>query len=120
MKKDREIVFDGPFAKICVQFISHKRSLGYSYGNRERYAVKYIDDFFKSYSLRVIHLTKDMVRDYVEKRNSESAQSQKHRISKIRQFAVFLESLGYEAYVIPRYRFKFAKTFTPHIFTREE
>lgn len=120
MKKDRNIVFDGPFAELCLRFIDHKRSLGYAYGNRERYAVKQMDDFFKSYPLKTLQLTKDMVQDFIAKRNNESAQSQKHRISKIRQFAVFLENLGYEAYVISKDNFKFTKTFTPYIFTREE
>jgi len=116
----KEILFDGPFAELCVRFINHKQSLGYGYGNRERYAVKSMDEFFKSYHLDANQLTKEMVQDYVGKRNNESAQSQKHRISKIRQFAVFLESLGYEAYVISKNNFKFSKTFTPYIFTREQ
>jgi integrase len=120
MQKDRNIVFDGPFADLCIRFIDYKRSLGYAYENRERYAVKYIDDFFKPYHLKTPHLTRDMVQHYVGKRENEAAQSQKKRICKIRQFAAFLESLGYEAYVIPKNNFKFFKTFTPYIFTREE
>lgn len=118
--EDKKMVFDGPFKEVCVQFINYKQSLGYEYGTRERYAVKSIDDFFKSYHLKSIHLTKEMVQDYVEKRSNESSQTHKHRISKIRQFAVFLNSLAYDAYVIPKNIFKFTKTFTPYIFTREQ
>lgn len=120
MKKDRNLVFDGPFAETCTRFIQYKRSLGYAYGLREIYAVKQIDDFFKSYSLESPRLTQSMVQDYVDKRKDESAQSQKHRISKIRQFAVFLQDLGYESYVIAKNNFQFRKSFTPYIFTRTQ
>jgi integrase len=120
VKKDSNLVFDGPFAEICFRFIQYKRSMGYAYGVRETYAVKHIDDFFKSYNLETPHLTQSMVQDFVDKRNHESAQSQKHRISKIRQFAMFLEDLGYESYVVAKNNFKFNKSFTPHIFTRKQ
>jgi integrase/recombinase XerD len=120
VKKHRNLVFDGPFAEICTQFIQYKHSMGYVYGVRETYAVKQIDDFFKSYQLEVPRLSQPMVQDYVDKREDESAQSQKHRISKIRQFAAFLQDLGYESYVIPKNKFQFNKSFTPFIFTRKQ
>jgi len=120
MRDDKNVTFDGPLAEVCTQFIEYKRSLGYRYGARECYAIKSMDDFFKKYSLNTPHLTPTMVKEYVQKRDGESVQSQKHRMVKIRQLARFLEHLGYTSYILPERQFKFPKTFTPYIFTRDE
>lgn len=41
-------------------------------------------------------------------------------MSLIRQFAIFMNNLGYDAYVYPTKLIKLGKVFTPYIFTHEE
>ena len=120
MKPHSPVVFDGPFALLCPQFIQHKQSLGYVYGLRAEYAVKNLDDFFKAFAVSSPRLTRTMVEAYIAKRRNEAGQTQQHRISLVREFARFLQTLGYEASVLPRPPYTGTKTFAPYIFTRDE
>lgn len=120
--KDKEqiITFCGPFRKLCDKYISYKRSLGYDYGIKTARTIRNMDRFFKNYRFDTPKLTKEMVLSFTAFRENESLKTQHYRMSRIRQFAIFLSRLGYDAYILPVKFIKLGKTFTPCIFTHDE
>lgn len=120
--KDREkiFVFDGPFKEHCPMYVEYKRNLGYKFGESSFYQLRYMDDFFKKYDMYPLILNKEMVEDYVSKRGNESPKTQHMRMSLIRQFSIFMNSIGFSFYVHPKELIPISNTFTPYIFTHEE
>ncbi len=118
--KEKIIIFNGPFKKLCAQYILFKRSLGYEFGARTERAIKKMDSFFKNYHFDTPKLTKEMVLSFTAYRKNESLQTQHQRMCLVRQFAIFMSRAGYNAYVLPVKFVKFKKVFTPYIFTYEE
>ncbi|WP_312099401.1 tyrosine-type recombinase/integrase [Niallia sp.] len=120
--KDREknFVFDGPFKEYCPMYVEYKRNLGYKFGESSFYSLRYMDDFFKKYDIPTLILNKEMVEDYVSRRGTESPKTQHMRMSLIRQFSIFMNSIGFSFYVHPKELIPISNTFTPYIFTREE
>jgi len=118
--KERTVVFDGPFGKLCDRYISYKRSLGYDFGIKTECTIRNMDRFFKKYHFDRPKLTKEMVLSFTSYRENESLKTQHYRMCLIRQFAMFLTRSGYEAYVLPTEFIKLGKVFTPYIFTYHE
>ena len=79
-----------------------------------------MDRFFKNYHFNIPRLTKKMVRAFTAYRENESLKTQHYRMCLIRQFAIFMNTLGYDAYVIPVEFMKIGKPFTPCILTHDE
>lgn len=111
--------FVGEFKQLLENFIQHKRSLGYKY-ETER------DNFlrFSQYTLnhRVENkcLNKELVLGWTAKRKNESVRTWEHRVSNIRQFALYLQNRGHEAYIPIKNRRIIRSEYVPYIFTREE
>lgn len=118
---EKEYIFNGPFARYCSMYVDHKKSLGYKFQVSSYYRLRQIDNFFKTYELKNPILTKKMVNDYVSKRGNESTKTQHQRMSTIRQFALFMNTLEFNFYVFPKNEFvKIRDNFTPYIFTHKE
>lgn len=118
--KEKQFVFDGPFKDFCNLFVEYKRSLGYKFGESSFYSLRYMDDFFKRYNMHKLIITKEMVKDYTARRGNEAVKTQHMRMSIIRQFALFMSSIGYDFYIHPKELIPITKTFTPYIFTHDE
>ncbi|WP_413377182.1 tyrosine-type recombinase/integrase [Alkalihalobacillus sp. 1P02AB] len=120
--KDREkqFIFDGPFKEYCPMYVDYKRNLGYKFGESSLYNLRYMDDFFKKYNMPTLKLNKEMVEDYVSRRGSEAPKTQHMRMSLIRQFSIFMNSIGFSFYIHPKELIPITNTFTPYIFTHEE
>jgi integrase len=118
--KEKIIVFDGPLKKLCYKYVSYKKSLGYTFGKSFMYSIRNMDRFFKNYHFDRPRLTKEMVLSFTAHRENESLKTQHMRMSLVRQFAIFMNTLGYDAYVHPAKLIKLDKTFTPYIFTHDE
>lgn len=73
----------------------------------------------KNYATNIFH-TKEMVLSFTAYRENESLKTQHMRMSLVRQFAIFMNTLGYDAYVYPAKLIKLGKIFTPYIFTHDE
>lgn len=118
---EKEYIFNGPFARYCSMYVDHKKSLGYKFQVSSYYRLRQIDNFFKTYELKNPILTKKMVNDYVSKRGNESTKTQHQRMSTIRQFALFMNTLEFNFYVFPKNEFvKIRDNFIPYIFTHKE
>lgn len=113
--------FSGPYGELCLQFIQYKRSLGYKYGARSVRAMKELNQYLAENEdgSEGTALTKATVLGYTNKRDGEEPMTRQGRESFIRQFAIYLNSLGIPAYVAP-IRKKERSTFTPYIFTRRQ
>lgn len=118
--KERIIPFCGPFKKLCYKYISYKRSLGYDFGTTHIYSIRNMDRFFRNYNFDTPRLTKEMVLSFTAYRENESLKTQHYRMCLIRQFAIFITTLGYDAYVLPVEFMKIGKVFTPCILTYDE
>jgi len=89
-------------------------------GTTHIYSIRNMDRFFKGYNFNRPRLTKEMVLSFTAYRENESLKTQHMRMSLIRQFAIFISTLGYGAYVLPVEFMKIGKVFTPCIFTHGE
>jgi integrase/recombinase XerD len=118
--KEKQFVFTGPFKKYCWQYVNYKRDLGANFGESSLYLLRYMDDYFKQNNHPAPVLTKIMVENFVSRRGSESEKTQHMRMSLIRQFALFMNRIGFDFYVYPHELIPIAKTFTPYIFTHDE
>ena len=118
--KEKQFVFTGPFKNYCLQYISYKRNMGFNYGESVLYLLRQMDNYFKKYNLSSPTLTKSMVEDFVSRRDRESDKTQHMRMSIIRQFALFMNRIGFDFYVYPDELIPISKTFTPYIFSHDE
>ncbi len=118
--REKQFVFTGPYKDYCPRYVSYKKGIGFSFGESSFYLLRHMDDSFKKYNLAVPILTKNMVEDFVSRRNGEAVKTQHMRMSLIRQFALFMNRIGFTFYVHPYELIPMAKTFTPYIFTYDE
>jgi len=118
--KERIIAFCGPFKKLCYRYISYKRSLGYDFSTTTIYSIRNMDRFFKNYHFDTPRLTKEMVLSFTAYRENESLKTQHYRMCLIHQFAIFINTLGYDAYIHPTEFIKLGKVFTQCILTYYE
>jgi len=116
-------IFSGLFSDSCKKFIDYKRSLGFKICEPYCHRLKDMDDLFTRLLPGHVELTvtKDMVAAYVARREKESAKTQLLRMSAIRQYALFMNRIGFDFYVYPETAFPKAKDdFIPYILTHEE
>src|SRR5699024_1304668 len=102
-------------------YVDYKKGLGYKFQTSSYYRLRQIDNFFKKYGLKQQLLTREMVNDYVSRRGNESPKTQHQRMSTIRQFSLFMNTLGFNFYVFPQAEFvKKTNDYVLYIFTQEE
>ncbi len=116
MKNER---FVGEFNELLHDFVKMKRDLGYKYdtiaANLRRFS-----EFSLDYDIQNRSLSKSLVEDWTAKRKNESAKTWEHRASDLRQFALYLQHRGYDAYIPPGKRKVRRGDFVPYIFTHDE
>ena len=97
----REIIYQGPFEDHLKDYVELKRAVGYKYetdaGNLKRF-----DKFTLERYPYTTRLTKEIVLDWCCKKTYEAQANQCSRASVIRQFGKYLDSIGVEAYIIPK------------------
>src|SRR5438309_4350700 len=106
---------------VCMEkFLQEKYACGYAYREATR-ILRRLDDFLVQEGLATCELPGPIARKWLAKKAHESAQTQRHRITLVRQFSRFLLRLGYSAYV-PDSTFatRSSATFVPRMLTDEE
>ena len=111
--------YEGVFAKLLTNFISFKRSLGYKY-EVEAAELYRFSKFSTTTKISEPRLTKDIVQAWCGKRPNEGDKNNRRRICALRQFALYLNSIGYQAYVAPPASNIRHYTYIPYIFTHRE
>jgi len=112
-------IYSGPFKEYIKDFVELKQSMGFKYLS-EANDLKLFDRFtLEKFSCAKI-LTKDIVMDWCTKRSYEKQSNLCARASMIRQLAIYINNLGDNAYIIPKYHLKSGDTYIPYIYTDDE
>jgi site-specific recombinase XerD len=93
--------FHSPLAQLIEQFIQEKQACGHKYDVGTR-LLQQLDEHLADKELNARELPWPVTREWIAKRPHESASTQQHRISIVRQFALFMCRMGYPATVPDR------------------
>ena len=122
--QERIIEFEeGTFKPLFLDFIRYQQSLGYKYGNSSIYTLRSIHRDLNKMNLTQEQpcLSKTMIERLAEKRPNETCGTQQSRIGLLRQFSLYMSSLGFEAYWFPKRSLpKNRSEFRPYIFSDDE
>jgi len=114
------IQFQSHLAPIIKKFIEERRACGYKY-LEGALMLRRFDRFLSGKVLIPNELPKSIVLQWLVKQVHESGATHKHRISAVRQLAIFMVKLGYVAYVPPdKLGTKTRSSFSPRILTYAE
>jgi integrase len=111
--------FVGEFAELLEDFIRQQRNLGYKYVTM-RVKLRLFSLFTLNYKIENKVLSKQLVTDWTARRKNEAVQNWTHRSSELRQFALYLQNLGYTAFIPPKIHKVRCPDYIPHIFNHEE
>lgn len=112
--------FVGPFKEVAPLYIEYKKSLGYDCKS-ELAELKKMDKYFFDQNITSVKLTKTMVEDYGAKREDEVFSTQAKRLSLLKQFAVYLNKMGYnDVYIHNIKSHKIKSEFRPYIYSQDE
>ncbi|MCL6445472.1 MAG: tyrosine-type recombinase/integrase [Alicyclobacillus sp.] len=111
--------FVGVFADLLKDFVAFKRSLGFKYENEADELYRF-SKFTVAFGMSDPVLTKELVRAWSRQHPGESARNSRRRIYPVRQFGIYLDSLGHNAYIAVPDKNARSYTFIPYIFTKGE
>jgi integrase len=114
-----EIIYEGPFKNHVKNHVELKRAVGYKYDTDAAHLKRFGRLTLEKYPYATV-LTKEIVLDWCSKKNYEAQANQCSRASIIRQFGKYLDSIGVEAYIIPKGYYPTEKQYTPHIYSVDE
>ena len=108
------------YRNLVAQFISYKQAQGYKYKSNEESLNRFIK-FLVDFRLTEFRLSKELVEEYSSKHPDETPKNHANRVSDLKQFTIYLNDLGYEAYIPTVSKFsKHLSSFVPYIFTHDE
>ena len=111
--------FVGDFSELLIEFVQMKQAMGYNYSATAD-ALKRFSKFTLQFKIENQTLTKDLADAWTAKRANEKDVTQSKRLNDLKQFAVFLSNLGFDAY-IPVCKAKINRhSHVPYIFTAEQ
>ncbi|MCP4251889.1 MAG: tyrosine-type recombinase/integrase [Candidatus Scalindua sp.] len=109
----------GPFKTYIQEFIELKQAVGYKYFSEAGH-LKRFDNFTLERHSSASTLTKEIVMEWCTKKPYEKQENLCARASIIRQFAIYIDNLGVNAYIIPKNHFKSGERYVPYIYTEDE
>lgn len=112
-------VFSSNFKRQLEDFIQQKHAVGFPYGTSQN-RLKAFDRFCVEHYPQERQLTREVAMHWAEQRLDEHVNTLIRRITPIRQFAKYLNSVGIEAYVIPSGIPAKGIRYVPHIYTKQE
>lgn len=120
MSAEQETRFQSALAPLMEQFVQEKRACGCRYRSSAELLACF-DRFLANQALPPMELPGSVARKWLAKQPHESAATQQHRISIVRQFTQFMCRQGYRADVPHRLLgAKSAASFSPRILTHAE
>lgn len=111
--------YSSVFASQLSQFVATKRAIGCRYDT----AAVHLRHFDRYCCRRDDHssLDRELVLDWSKKRDNEGPRTHRVRISPIREFGKYLQSIGVsDAYVLPGGLTRKVGRYVPHFFTKAE
>jgi integrase/recombinase XerD len=113
------IIYVGPFKNHIQNYIKLKQAIGYKY-DIEADHLKRFDNFTLEKYPQTTVLAKEIVLDWCSKKTYETQANQCSRASILRQFGKYLDSIGVEAYILPKSYYPAAKQYIPYIYSENE
>lgn len=114
-----EIIYEGPFKDHIQSHVELKRAVGYKYDTDARH-LKRFDLFTLDKHPCATTLTKEIVLEWCAKTAYEAQANQCSRASIIRQFGKYMDSMGMEAYILPKGYYPTEEQYVPHVYTADE
>ena len=114
--------FNSVFASLIVDFIEYKRAAGYKYETEVAYLKKF-DELCCSMDVQTPRLTKELMDAWCAKKLYEADRNYfQQRVSCIRQLSLYLNTLGYDAYIPVNLEYirQRKSKYSAYIFTHEE
>lgn len=111
--------FRGHFAKHIENHVRLKQAIGYKYETESMHLSRFSRFTDQKYPKSKI-LTKEILLDWCSKKSYESQSNQCSRASILRQFAIYLQGMNIEAYVIPKGYYPSEEKYVPYIYTENE
>ncbi len=122
MKQYEDFDFPEQYRSIAEEYVNYKHSLGFKYSFDEQRKINsmlnYIYNNIEENPFQSIN--KEIVENYARMNNGERPRTAHIRQSHIRQFCIYLNLKGINAYVYPNELVQTGTDFIPYIFTREE
>jgi integrase len=115
----KEKPFVGGLKGMLENFIQQKRSLGYKY-TVEQDRLRRFSEYTIKHGIEHKSLSKELVMGWTARKKNESVKTWMHRSSSLRQFALYLQSHGHEAFIPPKKHKVRRDEYIPYIFTHEE
>jgi integrase/recombinase XerD len=109
----------GNFKPYIEGLVEQKKSLGYPYNGSAR-ILKVFSNFCATCYPDEKNLTKEIAMRWAEKRQDEHVNGLIRRITPVRQLAKYMNSIGIDAYLIPRGIPGKQVRYVPHIYTDQE
>lgn len=114
-----EIYYLGSFKDHIQNHVELKRAVGYKY-DADAKNLKRFDQFtIEKYPNNTV-LTKAMVLDWCKQKTYEAQATQSTRVSIIRQFGKYLDSIGLKAYIVPKGYYPSEEKYMPYIYSTDE
>lgn len=121
MKTTTDFIFPDTFKAEAEEYISYKRSLGFSFSIDDQRKLSYMLNYIYIHNHNdVTHLTKEVVDLFLSQSNGSKPRTLHANQSFIRQYGLYLQLNGYDSYVYPDKLIQCPKDFVPYIFTKEE
>ncbi len=111
--------YEGIFADLIVDFVAFKRSMGFKYIS-EADELHRFARMTTTFSLERVALTDELVDAWRAQGTMAGLRTRSRRIYVLRQFALYLNIMGYEASIPIPERTTSHYTFVPYIFTTSE
>lgn len=111
--------FVGVFSDLLAEFVVFKRSLGFKYESEADELYRF-SKFTIQFDLTEPILTKELVRAWSAHRPNERPSNNRRRIYPVRQFGIYMNTLGHDAYIAAPHKNARSYTFVPYIFTEGE
>jgi integrase len=108
-----------PFIKLADAFVNIKRTEGYKYKDEADIFRKF-NQFLTEKGITKPSISKETMDEWCKQSIYESRKSLSNRISAIRQFCIYLASLGYDVYLPEAVTKARNDAFTPYIFSHDE
>jgi len=112
-------IYKGPFKEHIQNHVDLKQAIGYKF-HAEADHLRRFDTFTLEKYPKASVLTKEIVLDWCKKIDYEARANQLSRTSIIRQFGKYLDSIGVQAYIIPKGYYPKEKQYIPYIYTVDE
>lgn len=111
--------FRGSLSVHIENHIQLKQAIGYKYITEANHLLRFSAFTAEKYP-NAIELTREIVLDWCSKKNYESQANQCSRASIIRQLAVYMDSIGMNAYILPKGYYPTEEKYVPYIYTEDE